>query len=327
MKLLFVFTGGTIGSTADGEIITIDHQKPYVLLEEYSKRYPIDFAYTATKPYSILSENNSGKELRMLCDCVQSHLGDDYDGIVVTHGTDTLQYSAAALSYTVGSSSIPICLVSSNFTIEDARSNAMANLHGAVEFIRRGCEKGVWVSYQNTNDCIRIHRASRLLASDAFSADIFSAQDCWYGCFDAQMHFTKNPAYRESEDGMASLSTSALAEQCESIVRIEPYVGMTYPELGSKVRYVLLGSYHSGTVNTVSPSARAFYEKAHQKGVTVFLTGVTDGTIYESAKSFDELHIIPIPDISPIGAYVKLWLCADSEQVVKMMNTPLGGDK
>jgi L-asparaginase len=45
---------------------------------------------------------------------VKENLSSDYDGIIVTHGTDTLGYSAAALAYALGNGTVPVCLVSSN---------------------------------------------------------------------------------------------------------------------------------------------------------------------------------------------------------------------
>ncbi len=327
MKILFIFTGGTIGSTADGKIIFVDDKKPYLLLEKYNSMYNIDFQYATAEPYSALSENNTGNELKALCDCVKENLSKDYDGIVITHGTDTLQYSAAALSYTLGKCPIPVCLVSSNFIIEDSRSNAIANLHGAIEFIKNFGEKGVWVPYQNTGDTVKIHRASRLLASNAFSDGVASIFGCHYGSFDKNMCFTKNPAYTESCDEIPPLSTDMLGEECDCILRLDPYVGMTYPEIKDSIKYILLGSYHSGTINTTSASARRFYETAHSKGVKVFLTGAYSTKSYESTKSFAELHINPIMKLSPISAYVKLWLCSNNDNVTEIMNAPLGGDK
>ena len=54
-----------------------------------------------------------------------------YDGIIITHGTDTLQYTSAMLGYMFDDVSIPIVLVSSNYVLEDKRANGLINLSKA----------------------------------------------------------------------------------------------------------------------------------------------------------------------------------------------------
>ena len=136
MKLLFIFTGGTIGSTLSGEYISTDNNKPYAILSAYNKKYGIDFKYDSIEPYTILSENGTGKELKLLAQAVLSNLNKNYDGIIITHGTDTLQYSASAISYSVGLNSIPVVFVSSNYPIENPIANGLENLKGGIEFIK-----------------------------------------------------------------------------------------------------------------------------------------------------------------------------------------------
>ena len=58
MRILFVFTGGTIGSTLSGDIISTDEGKSYRIIEAYRERFGIDFEYDMLEPYTALSENN-----------------------------------------------------------------------------------------------------------------------------------------------------------------------------------------------------------------------------------------------------------------------------
>ena len=308
MKILFVFTGGTIGSTAHGDYIGLDGGKPYLLLEQYQRKYGIDFAYDTVAPYTVLSEHSTGDTLRVLCESVRAGLTEELDGVVVTHGTDTLQYAAAALAYTLADVKIPVLLVSSNHPIEDATANGLANLRGAIRFIREVGGAGVFVSYQNKGEDVKIHRGTRLLASPAFSDGVYSIYDSYYGSFRADGVFCKNPAYRELPDACAPLTADKLTATCREIFRALPYPGNAYPTVPAEVKYILHESYHSGTVNTVCPTARAFLGELCARGVTVFLTGVTRGASYESTRDFEELGIKPLYHIAPIAAYVKLWL-------------------
>lgn len=329
MKILFVFTGGTIGSTLGlGNVISPDPQKSYKIIEAYSNRYKIDFEYDVAEPYTELSENNTGENLKALSACVLQNLDKCYDGIVVTHGTDTLQYSAAALGYAIGNDSIPICMVSANRPIEHEKSNALDNLHAAISFIKRSLGRGVFVPYRNDgSDTVVIHRATRLVAGKAFSDEVSSVLDGSYGSFDLDFNFTANESYRESVDGMPPIDLSGLGELCESIMMLFAYTGMPYPEISDKVKYILLGTYHSGTVNTKSKQARDFFAKAKAKGVAVYATGVSDGPDYASAAEYGELGIVGVKNISPVAAYIKLWaLDSLGADVDALISVSLAGD-
>ena len=225
MKILFVFTGGTIGSTLGADnIISPDAAKSYKIIETYSKKHTVDFAYDVVEPYTELSENNTGANLKKLATCVLEKLDGGYDGIVVTHGTDTLQYTAAALGYAVGNSSVPICIVSANRPIEHPQSNALDNLHAAVSFIRTGEGRGVFVPYRNDNsDTVMLHRATRLLAGKAFSDEVSSIFDSVWGHFDSNWKLVKNENYAESSDECAPLDLLSLGDFSEKILILPAY--------------------------------------------------------------------------------------------------------
>ena len=328
MKILFVFTGGTIGSIAADGIIRPDGSRARALLAAYERAHGLAFTYDCVEPYTALSENNTGDTLRALCACVAEHKDQDYDGIVVTHGTDTLQYTAAALSYAFADISIPLCLVSANYPVDDARSNAIPNLRGALRFIAEVGARGVWVPYQNTGEPTRIHQGTRLLESMAFTDRVQSVLDTHYGTFEGNKPFSHNPAYHALADKISALGAAGLAQDAPHILCIRPYPGMTYPPIGTDVRYILHGSFHSGTVNTVSDEAKRFFAEAKKKNVPVFLTGVTDGDAYESTRAFEELGITPLPRIAPIAAYMKLWMlsAAHDTVTVEMLAASLAGD-
>lgn len=328
MKILFVFTGGTIGSTLTRDnVIATDSEKAYKIIKAYAKQYDLDFYYDIVEPYTELSENNTGDHIRMLTECVKSKLDMGYDGIIVTHGTDTLQYSAAALGYSIGCDSIPICLVSANRPIEHPKSNALCNLHGAICFIKSGAGRGVFVPYRNDNsDTVRVHRSTRLIGTKTFSDDVSSVFGCVYGKFDNEFNFIKNSKYAEQNDEMPTLDFSALSTHSNGIMVMFPYPGMIYPNLDESVKYILFNTYHSGTINTSSTSAKKFFAAAKEKDIKIYATGVTNGPEYESASLFNELGIIPLKNISPVAAYVKLWILSQSKQNTENLMFSLSGD-
>ena len=328
MRLLFIFTGGTIGSTLRGSVMSAAESKAYAIIEAYEKRYGISFVYDIDEPYAELSENNTGEHIALLCGTVKQRLDGGYDGIIVTHGTDTLQYTAAALGYTLGSATVPVCVVSANKPIEHSQSNGLINLHAAVCFIRERAGRGVFVPYRNAGEnAVYIHRATRLLSAKSFSDDLESSFGQFYGYYNSDFGFIKNPTYTEHPDALPPLSIQGLKERSESISVVNPYPGMVYPRLCDGVKYILLGTYHSGTIDTRSQMARDFFLMAKQKGIKAYVTGVADGPEYESASLFESLGITPIKNISPIAAYIKLWLLSnEAGDVTKKLTLSLGGD-
>lgn len=327
MKILIIFTGGTIGSAVQGDYISADTKTPYKLISEYEKNYGIDFEYDVLQPYTELSENNTGETISALAGCLRENINGNYDGVIVTHGTDTLQYTAAALSYTFGKCGVPVCIVSANYIIGDERSNGLANFRSTVNFIRQKIG-GVWVVYKNSDEeNVTVHGGARLLESQAFSDCFYSAGNSFYGRFDNGENFLKNENYREFPDEISPIIPKKLKENSDFILRIDPYVGMTFPAINSKIKYVIMGTFHSGTFNTKSEYVRDFFSELRQKKITVFLTGTTAGTAYESTRAFEEMNVIPVPNIAPIALYMKIWLSESAGlDVTKTITKNLGGD-
>lgn len=330
MKVLFLFTGGTIGSTVQGDFIGTDRKKPYLLLERYRSVYGIDFTYDTAAPYTNLSENNTGDTLRVLMASVGEAVKGDYDGIVVTHGTDTMQYSAAALSYALSDVKIPVLLVSSNQPIEHPEANGLANLRAALRFIGEVGTPGVFVPYRNEGEGVTVHRGTRLCESLPFTDAVYSIYDSFYGVFEEGKPFQKNAVYAELADETAALGALEIGEACPAILRVAPHPGNPYRPITPDVRYVLHTSYHSGTINTESEAVKAYFAAAKAAGVTTFLTGVAPGAAYDSTRSFEQMGIEPLYNIAPIAAYVKLWLLTekypDTPITREMMQKSLAGD-
>lgn len=327
MKILIIFTGGTIGSAMQGDYVSADKKTPYRLLSEYEKNYGRDFDYDVLQPYTELSENNTGETISALAGCLRENIGGNYDGVIVTHGTDTLQYTAAALSYTFGKCGVPICLVSANYIIGDERSNGLINFRNAVNFIRQKIG-GVWVVYKNSDEeNTTVHNGARLLESQAFSDCFYSAGNSFFGRFDSGESFIKNENYREFPDEISPIIPNKLNETSDFILRINSYVGITFPHINPNIKYVIMGTFHSGTINTKSDYVKEFFSELRQKNITVFLTGTTEGTAYESTKAFKEMNVVPVPNIAPIALYMKIWLAESAGlDVTETITKNLGGD-
>ena len=316
MKVCVIFTGGTIGSILDQTgYIGPKEGTPYRLLDMYQTRYFADVEFETVEPYRILSENLSAKNLLTLFDTVrQMTERKDIDGIIITHGTDTLQYGAAMLGYVFGNVQIPIVLVSSNYVLDDVRANGMTNFHYALEFIKGKYGMGVFVSYCNAGEHPTIHRATRLQPLIPYSDYVASVQDSWYGRFE-NSHFISNKEY-DVKSGqrtlMAEVESVQLLECSDKIAWIHPYVGMVYPQLTDEMEAVLHGSYHSGTVCVDGP-LKEFMKSANEKEIPVFLTGLLTGVdAYETVKEYEKMGITVLHTSSEVAQYCKLWLAVSN---------------
>lgn len=325
MKILVVFTGGTIGSTVNGGYIAPDESKSYTLIEMYRESQGREADFDFAEPYTLLSENLTGEHINLLGHCVLSNITKNYDGIIVTHGTDTLPYTAASLSYLVGIKSIPVVLVSSNYVLDDSRSNGLANFSGAVDFIAQNAGKGAFVSYKNSDGVLYVHRASRLLQHLPYSDDVYSVGGQYYGVLDGG-RFEKNESYQTIEDAGMELKT--LPDSWDSkILRVWSYPGMKYPDVDSNVKAVLHDTYHSGTICSALPQLKDFMEKTKEKNVPVFLSGAETGMDYESTRVFEKLGILHLPKASPVAMYMKLWMSAcDTERIEDIVYKSIGED-
>ena len=99
MKILVLFTRGTIGSSTDDGIISLDDGSRSLLIRmdrESAGAAADDVTFTTRIPYTILSEDLSAREINLLLRALEESVKEDFDGIIVTHGTDTQQIGRAS---------------------------------------------------------------------------------------------------------------------------------------------------------------------------------------------------------------------------------------
>ena len=298
MKITVIFTGGTIACSNKNGALSPDGANSFTLIDMY-RAVDGSVEFETLSPYFILSENLGCGHWEKLSDCIKSVSGSD--GVIVTHGTDTLPYTAAYLGLKLGLCDIPVVLVSAAYPLSDSRSNGLDNFRGAVDFIRSGAGKGVFVSYKNSGKNVMIHRAASVLPHQPYSDSVLSLR----GNYFAELvggEVVLNPYFEEESFGDFS--------ECKpngTVLWLRAHPGMIYPPVdGAKA--VLLEGYHSGTLPTAREDFRSFCESASTAGVLLYLTGSEEGFDYESKQAFDELGINVLPPMSPVTAYVMLLL-------------------
>lgn len=331
MKICAMFTGGTIGSVLDETgYIGPREGTPFRVLKLYREQFGTDIEFETIEPYRILSENLEAENIVSLVRAVNAvQERGNVDGIIITHGTDTLQYGSAMMGYIFGGIGIPIVMVSSNYVLDDERANGLTNFHYAVEFIKGRHGTGVFVSYCNTGECPTIHRATRLQPLIPYSDYVASVKDSWYGRYE-NGNFILNQAY-DVKEGQEAISDNPnklqLSDVSNQVLFLRPYVGMQYPKLTDEVKVVLHGSYHSGTIN-VGEALQRFVKEAKQRGIPVYLTGLlSDEKAYETVKEYKAIGIQPLHTSSEVAQYCKLWLALSNDMDVQfVMNCSIAED-
>ncbi len=301
MKLCTVFTGGTISCSEQDGVLSPDSGNGGLLLR-MARQAGLEAAFETTQPYIVLSENLSAAHLMRLRDCIREQLTKGFDGIIVTHGTDTLPFAAAYLDLTLGGCGVPVVLVSANYPLRDARSNGLANFMAAADVIRAG-ESGVFVTYQNTGEAfVTVHRGSEVLPHLPYEDALFSLFQTPFGKVEHGV-FRKDPRRTAGE-----ARTVCNGDLSGTVLLVRPYVGITYPDVPRGTKAVLLEGWHSGTLPTASEALRDFCRLAGDNNVPVYLTGCTQGFAYESKQAYAALGIRVLPPMSPVAAYMRLWM-------------------
>ncbi len=299
MKILVIFTGGTIGSEVKDGWISPDSSAKYELIANYKGKAEFE----TLSPYTILSEQLSATEINKLTECVFDNIDKGFDGIIVTHGTDTLQYSASALGLMLGECKIPVVLVSANYPLHDKRSNGHINFKTAVDFIRKK-HKGVFVAYKNTNEKhAHIHNAVHVLRHAECTDEVYSLdnQPLYIG---KKMNKKHLPLTDREKQGTGRVS---LCENPE-ILKIDSFPADNFLYNLDLYKAVIISPYHSGTLNTLSGKFQEFCQKAKEKNIEIFVPNVGYGITYESSKLFHELGLKILPYCTQTKAYMELWI-------------------
>ena len=300
MKILVIFTGGTIGSSIKQGGADVDQTMQHVLLKQYKNDSNIEFI--TSSPYSVLSENLSAIELNLLQNEIAKGLESDNDGIIVTHGTDTLQYTAAAIEIAFSNTNRPIVFVSADYPLENPKTNGHINFEAAVEFIKTKKQNGVFVSYKNnTEKKTAIHIASHILQHLELDSNIYSLDSAPFATYDKEIVFNHEPIRPESSIGTVNYMSNP------GILSIESCPGNHYSYSLEQVQAIILKPYHSGTLNTSNHAFCNFCRQAKERKVPVFVMSSSTNVSYKSTELYHDLGITPIYHSTYISAYIKIW--------------------
>lgn len=166
-RILVIATGGTIASTPES-----DGLAPTLTGRELAARVPLldtlcelDFV----QPMNIDSTNMRPRDWLRLASVIRDAY-DRYDGFVILHGTDTMAYTAAALSYLIQGSEKPIVLTGSQQPMANPFTDAKLNLYHSVLYACDEASRDVSVVFGGEVICGTRARKQRTMSFNAFTS-------------------------------------------------------------------------------------------------------------------------------------------------------------
>lgn len=315
MKLLLVLTGGTIGSRVHNSTIDVDYDAGYHLLELYHSKYRNDIDFDVIQPFNILSEKFTPHHWKKLYDTIRQIDLDNYEGVIITHGTDTLPYTSAFLSYTFFHTKIPFIIAGSNYTLEKEESNGLNNFRCSVNFILNSPLPGIYTIFQNNKGKNIVYLGTRVMEADSYNDQFFSFGGIDFGEIKNDVFKRNrnrdNPSIKMIMNPKVQIPYEEMLFE-NQIFAIRPYPGLDYEfiHFNNKPRAILHSLYHSGTgcISDSGFSLPKFVKKCKAEGIDFYLISFKniDDDLYRTSREILEYGAYPLQNISFEAAYVKL---------------------
>lgn len=279
-RICVIFTGGTIGSRVSGDTVDLRNEEKSFLIELYRKKYQDSVEFDELRPLNILSENVQPSDLEKMADCVRGVDKSRYDGIIVTHGTDTLSFTANLFSQIFCDIEIPVVFVSALYPLDDGRSRGVENFANAIAFIKSVDFGGVFVSFENHSENCKIHLASRLVSASQIAGDYESVMGVHFGeVVDGKFIYNENALNPKIKQLKEKRKPCTAQKLCMDMVTIQAHSLLNfdfYRFTEVRPKAVMVQLYHSGTVCTEGKEAnfKNFLAYCKKLGIEVVIAPV-----------------------------------------------------
>jgi L-asparaginase len=306
--ILLVLTGGTIGTLSDAEgtrrLATEDGEAEPMLIRALRERAPEAAPeVTVRVPYQVLSEHMTLEYLERLAYCLRAETLTEYDGVFITHGSDTLAFTAAFLGELLRGCPVPVFLLATQRPIGDPGSNGVENTLAALQLLgsSRG-RTGVYVTYRNSDNIMYLHRAEELKQCQPGTDDFFSKSMQPVPERDGSYQWPEG----EFPKGESSWELSETRLRPD-VLLLHPYVGIRYDCISlTGIRAAVHTLYHSST----APKELAdFLDRCREAGVKCYILPCEpENCHYETTAELLAHGAIPISGMTEESAYMKLLL-------------------
>ena len=333
-SVLLIYTGGTIGMKTDprtGSLAPFDFNAVY---DEFPSLRRLEVEIEVL-PFEPIDSSNVSPELWINLALIIKENYERFDGFVVLHGTDTMSYSASALSYMLDNLGKPVVFTGSQIPIGVLRTDGRENLITAIE-IAAAKENGMSVvpevSLYFQNRLFRGNRTKKLSAEElsAFASYNYPAlADVGVG-----IHY-RNSSVMKPGKGMFAINTKLSRDV--TVIKIFP--GLTEKVLRAMlfaegVKGVVLETYGAGNAPTddwfINALTEAIGQGVYVMNVTQCASGSVNMDLYETGRRLREIGVINGHDITTEAAVTKMMFMLGQElgraEFVKMMECPFRGE-
>ncbi|MGB5402836.1 asparaginase [Robiginitalea sp.] len=311
-KILLIYTGGTIGMVQDyasGHLKAFDFGK---LLEQIPELYQLDCEIeTISFPSPIDSSDMNTGHWKLLVDLIGKHYN-SYNGFVILHGSDTMSYTASALSFLLENLSKPIVFTGSQLPIGDLRTDAKENLITSVQIAAlqqdgRPVVQEVCLYFEN-----KLYRGNR---TTKMSSEQFQAFDSpnypTLGISGVHLRIKQEYLWRSEPHKKLRLHTDL--DNRIGLLKLFPGIHPSWVHglLGNpQMKALVLESYGAGNASTESWFIEEL-RKAVDSGLHIVnVTQCPGGSVlmgkYATSAALAEMGIIDGKDITTEAALTKL---------------------
>ena len=291
-KILLIYTGGTIGMVKDYETGVL---KPF-RFEKIKERLPelsqldSDINHVSFDPPIDSSDMNISHWERIAQSIKENY--DSYDGFVVLHGSDTMGYSASALSFMLENLAKPVIFTGSQLPIGDLRTDARENLITSFEY--------------------KLYRGNRTTKIDAENFQAFDSPN-YHILAESGVHLKIHHEYLYQRKPQEKLQLFTEFDPNVAFLKIFPNI--TQPILEGilsipSLKGVVMETFGSGNAPTEDWFLETI-EQAIKRGVTVVnITQCMRGFVlpnkYEAGSHFENIGVINGKDLTSEAAITKL---------------------
>lgn len=333
MKRILLFTtGGTIASKEGNNGLEPDMNANELLtyMGDLTNRYQI----TCRELLSLDSSNIQAEEWKKIARNVFDNL-EQYDGIVVTHGTDTMAYTASILSFMLQNLPIPVVLTGSQMPIDNMLTDARNNLYAAFAAIDAGLS-GVSVAFNR-----RIMLGCRAVKVRTLGFEAFESVNAPYL---AEVFANGMRRYHEPEWPVSPMSAgrrpALLKDGINTDVFLLKLIPNTKPSIFDALQSlgykgIVLEAFGAGGLHFFRRNLLEKLEQLTRAGISVVacsqcLYEPSDFSIYEVGRRLLECGVIPGRDMTTEAAVTKLmWALGqteDPDEVRRIFDIDIAGE-
>lgn len=326
-KILLIYTGGTIGMVKDyetGALKAFDFKK---LLKRIPELHLLDCSIdTVSFEQPIDSSNIQIENWQNIATIIENKYN-YFDGFVVLHGSDTMSYSASALSFMLENLAKPVVFTGSQLPIGDLRTDAKENLITAIQI----------ASLQNKGKSVfnevclyfeyKLYRGNRTTKISAEHFNAFASPN-FPELAESGVHLKVNTELLLHSKGNKKLKVNKAFDDNVAVLKLFP--GISRNVLSTvlqtpNLKGIVLETYGSGNAPTldwfISELSEAIKNNIYVINVTQCSGGSVNMGQYETSTQLKKIGIVSGKDITTEAAITKLMYLLGQNVAPKVFKT------